>query len=225
MAYFPFMIDISNQKCLVVGGGSIAFHKVKLLSDFDVHIKVVGTEICLELSELAKKKRTIKNAEDNPAGIRAKESKVEIVEREFQDSDIDGIDFVVAATDDEKLNDYISDLCRKRKILINVVDRKEACSFIFPAIIQNKDLLIAVSTGGQSPAAAAYVKNKIKGHIPEFYSDMVEELGGYRDSILKHVDSAKDRKEIFVKLLEYGDAHGGEIPPEIVKQIITEVVR
>lgn len=203
MAYFPFMIDISNQNCLVVGGGRIAFHKVKLLSGFDVHIKVIGTEICRELSE----------------------SGLEIVQREFKDSDIDDVDFVVAATDDEKLNDHISKLCRKRKILVNVVDRKEACSFIVPAIIQEKDLLVAVSTGGQSPAAAAYVKREIKSRIPEYYGDMIETLGEYRDYVLKYVDSAKDRKDIFNRLLEYGDSHEGEIPIEIMKGLVADVVR
>ena len=202
MAYFPFMIDISNQNCLVVGGGNIAAHKVKLLSGFDVNIKVVGTEICRELSALAG---------------------VEIVQREFRDSDLDGMDFVVAATDDEKLNDYVSDLCRQRKILVNVVDRKESCSFIFPAMIQDKDMLIAVSTGGQSPAAAAYVKRKIKSQIPEYYGEMIETLGNYREYVLEHVDTAGERKAIFEKLLEYGDSHNGEIEPETVKQIIAEV--
>lgn len=202
MAYFPFMIDISNQKCLVVGGGKIAFHKVKLLSGFDVQIKVVGTEICRELSEL---------------------SEIEIVQREFMDSDLEEMDFVIAATDDEKLNDHISGLCKQRKILVNVVDRKEACSFIFPAIIQEKNLLVAVSTGGQSPAAAAYVKKKIKNHIPEYYGEMIETLGEYREYVLEHVDTARERKAIFNKLLKHGDSHEGKIEPEIVRQMIAEV--
>ncbi len=38
MAYFPFMIDISGRKCLVVGGGKVAFHKIKILLRFGVKI-------------------------------------------------------------------------------------------------------------------------------------------------------------------------------------------
>lgn len=222
MAYFPFMIEISNRKCLVVGGGSIAFHKVKLLSGFDVYIKVVGTEICPQLSELEREKRTLEYTEAYPAEKQQGKPKLEIVQREFQDPDIDDIDFAVAATDDEVLNNHISDLCRQKKIPVNVVDRKEACSFIFPAMIQDKDFLIAVSTGGQSPAAAAYVKKKIKSQIPAYYGNMVETLGTYRDYILEHVESAKERKEIFNRLLEYGDSHEGQIQLETVKRIIAE---
>lgn len=225
MAYFPFMIDVANQNCLVVGGGSIAFHKVKLLSGFDVHIKVVGAQICHELNEFAKGKKLTDNTAVNLAGEKQEKTGIEIVCREFRDSDIDGMDFVIAATDDEILNDYISELCRKKKILVNVVDRKELCSFIFPAMVQEKDLLIAVSTGGQSPAGAAYIKRKIKSCIPQYYGDMVETLGEYREYVLSYVDSAKARKDIFDRLLEYGDSHEGVIPFELVKQLVEEVAK
>lgn len=207
MAYFPFMIEIKDKKCLVVGGGNIAFHKVKILIEFGVHIRVVAPGISALLQELAEK-----NARS-----------IELLERQFQESDIEGMDFVVAATADEQLNYHISDLCKQKNILINAVDMKEACSFIFPAVIQDKDLLIAVSTGGQSPAAAAYVKKQIKNHIPDYYGDMIETMGAYREYILEHVHMAKDRKEIFNRLLAYGDAHGGKIPIEVVKQTIAEV--
>lgn len=204
MAYFPFMIELEDKNCLVAGGGSIAFHKVKILAEFGVHIRVVAPEICESMQMLEK-------GCDFP---------IELVEREFQDADIEGMDFVVAATDDKKLNYHISDLCRQKNILINAVDMKEACSFIFPAMIKEKDMIIAVSSGGQSPAAAAYVKKQIRRELPGYYGEMIEQLGGYRDFILEHVDTAKKRKEIFNQLLEYGDAHGGSIPKEVVEALL-----
>lgn len=204
MAYFPFMIEIENKNCLVAGGGSIAFHKVKILADFGVHIRVVAPEICEPLRKLAEEYVQI----------------IELVERKIQDTDIEGMDFVVAATDDERLNYHISDLCRQKNILMNAVDMKEACSFIFPAMIKEKDMIIAVSSGGQSPAAAAYVKKQIRRGIPDYYGEMIEQLGEYRDRILEHVGTAKKRKEIFNKLLEYGDVHEGKIPKEVVEALL-----
>lgn len=203
MAYFPFMIDISGKQCLVAGGGRLALHKVSILLKFGVRIKVVGEEICPELWELGE---------------------LQIIQREFWDSDIEDMDFVVAATDDATLNERIADLCRQKDILVNAVDQKEACSFIFPALIQEKDLLISISTGGNSPAAAAYVKRKLKSYIPAYYGEMLETLSGYRDYILEHIDSAEQRKEIFNRLLEYGDAHEGEIPENVVNDIIRNVL-
>lgn len=199
MAYFPFMIEISGKQCLVAGGGRLALHKVSILLNFGVRIKVVGEEICPELWDLGE---------------------LQIIQREFEEGDIVGADFVVAATDDAALNERIADLCRQKDILVNAVDQKEACSFIFPALIQEKNLLISVSTGGNSPAAAAYVKRKLKSHIPAYYGDMVETLSEYRDYILEYIDSAEQRKEIFNRLLEYGDAHEGEIPKNVVNDVI-----
>ena len=78
MAYFPFMIEVNNKKCLVVGGGKVALHKVKKLLPFGVEITVVAEQVCDAFSVYA--------------------SQVEIVNRAFRDSDIEGMDFVVAAT-------------------------------------------------------------------------------------------------------------------------------
>lgn len=121
MAYFPFMIDISGKRCLVVGGGKIAFHKVKILLRFGVKIFVVAPFFA-----------------DDFACLENSDGQVSLLQREFLDSDIDGMDFVIAATDKESVNLHISELCREKDILINVVDKKEFCSFLFPAMLQKK---------------------------------------------------------------------------------------
>lgn len=204
MAYFPFMVDIKGKQCLVAGGGGIALHKVRILLGFEAHIKVVAPEICEELKAL-------------------RGDSLELQEREFFDGDVEDVDFVIAATDEEALNYHISDLCRQRRIPVNAVDRKEACSFIFPALIQDKDLLVAISSGGQSPAAVSFVKNKIRENMPDYYGEMLEQLGAYRDFVLEHVDTAGKRKEIFYRLLEYGDSHAGSIPETLVQELVRSV--
>ena len=204
MAYFPFMVDIKGKQCLVAGGGGIALHKVRILLGFEAHIKVVAPEICEELKAL-------------------RGDSLELQEREFFDGDVEDVDFVIAATDEEALNYHISDLCRQRRIPVNAVDRKEACSFIFPALIQDKDLLVAISSGGQSPAVVSFVKNKIRENMPDYYGEMLEQLGAYRDFVLEHVDTAGKRKEIFYRLLEYGDSHAGSIPETLVQELVRSV--
>jgi siroheme synthase-like protein len=196
MAYFPFMMDIEDKTCLIVGGGKIAFHKAKLLLSFGARIRLVAPEVCEELDG------------------------VEIIKRKFTQDDLNNVDFVVAATDDTALGDYISGLCKKRGIPVNVVDKKEECSFIFPAIIKQGDLVVSVSTGGNSPAGAGYIKRQIGETLPDYYGDMVLKLGEYRDYILDNVQSPEDRKLIFNKLLEYGDSHGGDIPKNVVESFV-----
>lgn len=205
MAYFPFMIDVSGKKCLVVGGGKVACHKVKTLLDFDVKLYVVAPFFDKAFDSL-----------EYPGG------QVLFWKREFVDSDIDGMDFVIAATNEESINMHISELCRERGILVNAVDMKEACSFIFPAMIREEDMLVAISSGGQSPAAVSYLKQKLKKAIPDYYGEMTERLGEYREDILQEVALAGKRKEIFYRLLQYGDSHEGEIPETEVRRLIEE---
>ena len=205
MAYFPFMIDISGRKCLVVGGGKVAFHKIKILLRFGVKIFASAPLFSEEFQCLKKG-----------------DGQVTFLQREFADSDIDGMDFVVAATGEESVNLHISKLCRERGILINVVDNKEACSFLFPAMIEEKDLLVAVSSGGKSPASVSYLKKKIQEAIPDYYGEMTEKLGAFREEILRDVDAADKRRQIFYQLLAYGDTHEGDIPVSEVQRLIME---
>ena len=93
-------------------------------------------------------------------------------------------------------------------------------SIAFPAIIKDKDMLISVSSGGKSPAATAYIKKQIKQGIPDYYGEMIEQLGTYRNYIFEHVNTLEKRKDVYNKLLEYGDAHEGKIPGEFMEMII-----
>lgn len=125
MAYFPFITDIEDMDCLVVGGGSVAWHKVEILAEYDVNIHIVAVSASERLKETADSNK-----------------RIDIRIREFRDSDINGMDFVVAATGNRELDMNISKLCKKQRIPVNVVDIKEACSFIFPAVIYNNLYLL-----------------------------------------------------------------------------------
>lgn len=207
MAYFPFITDIEDMDCLVVGGGSIALHKAQILAEYNVNIHIVAISVCDSLLKLAESNK-----------------RIDARQREFEDNDINGMDFVVAATGDRELGIHISEICKKQKIPVNVVDIKEACSFIFPAIIHKEPLLVAVSSGGASPALAAGIKNEIKDIIPDYYARLAQNLERTRDYVIANTKDggAAARKHIFEKLVLYGREHGGEIPENIIKTIIKE---
>ena len=207
MAYFPFMIEIGDKTCLIAGGGKIALHKAEILLGFEVNIIVVSPVFEEAFYTLEKKKK-----------------RLALRKQKFSEGDLEGVDFVVAATDDKVLNQYISDLCRQKGLLVNAVDQKEACSFYFPAMIQDHDMLVAVSSGGQSPAAVSYLKEKLASAIPEYYGKMAGRVGEYRQYILDEVPDAKRRKEIFYQLLSYGESHEGEITEEVVKELVQRCV-
>ncbi len=204
MAYFPFFVDLEDKKCLIVGGGTVSYRKVEVLMDYGPQITVVAPKFHPELRKLQKEWC----------------GNLKLEEREFQDSDLEDSDFVVAGTSDEELNKHISDLCKDRKIPINVVDVQEECSFIFPALIKEKNITVAISTGGHSPTIAKYLKDKFKEAIPDGFGDLAEQLGSYRDLVKEKVDLISIRTDIFKTMVEEGIQQGGIFTREQAEELI-----
>ena len=157
MAYFPFYIDIENKKILVVGGGTVALRKIEKLMPFSPDITVVAPKICDEIKAL----------------------NVKIIDRRFCDSDLDGVFCVVSATDDETLNGRIFQLCNEKNILVNTVDDKEKCGFIFPAIASKNGITAGITTSGKSPIYAKYLKELFMGILESMNENTTEVLWKY----------------------------------------------
>lgn len=204
MAYFPFFVDIEGKKCLIVGGGRIAYQKAVVLLEYGPVITVVAPHISPEMELLSK---------ENQDRLRLKR-------RDFRDSDLHKIDFAVAGTSDEGVNRRISHLCKEQNIPVNVVDAQEECSFIFPALIKEKNITVGISTGGSSPTIAQYLKKNFKQAIPEGFGDLAEQLGEYREMVKEAVDSLPVRKSIFKTMVEEGIRQGGTFTREQAKELI-----
>jgi siroheme synthase-like protein len=188
MAYFPFMIDVADRICLIAGGGRVAYRKTINMLEFGAKVKIVAPDICTEIDELTNKAEY--------------ENRISLARRRVEEADTEDAFVVIMATDDEKLNSHMASVCKDRNILVNVVDVKEDCGFYFPAIIKDRDVVVAVSTGGQSPTLAARIKQDIKKSIPENCGFVAQELGRRRQEILEAFDQEQDRKKAFRKLME-----------------------
>lgn len=184
MSYFPFMIELNNERCLIAGGGTVAYRKVCSMLEFGAVVTVVSPEFCLELLELA----------EHPA-------RLTLIKRCVQPQDIDGAFVVIMATDDEKVNHEMAELCRQQRILVNVVDVKADCGFYFPAIIKDKEVVISVSTGGQSPVLAGTIKRNIESHLGRSYGDIAERMGELREQIKAQIDGEEERKKAFQQMV------------------------
>lgn len=204
MAYFPFFVEIKGKKCLIVGGGMVAYRKALVLNEYGPDITVVAIHIVPELKHLASL-----NGESIALQIRG-----------FDDGDLENIDFVVAATSDDGLNRHISQVCRQRKIPINVVDVQEECSFIFPALIKEKEIVVGISTGGSSPTIAKYLKKRFKEAIPSGFGALAAQLNTYRNLVKEKVPSLAVRSDIFKTMVDEGIRQGGVFTREQAVELI-----
>lgn len=192
MSYFPFMIELNNERCLIAGGGTVAYRKVCSMLEFGAVVTVVSPEFCPELLELA---------ERLCVSDKCSSGHLTLVKRCVQPQDIDGAFVVIMATDDEKVNHDMAELCRQQRILVNVVDVKSDCGFYFPAIIKDKEVVISVSTGGQSPVLAGTIKRNIESHLGRSYGDIAERMGELREQIKAQIDGEEERKKAFQQMV------------------------
>lgn len=187
MAYFPFFVDIAGADGLVVGGGTVALRKVEKLLPYAPRLTLIAPDIRPELEEIP--------------GLT-------ILRRAAQPQDLEGRAFVIAAAGDREVNAELSRLCRKRNIPVNVVDNKQESSFLFPCLIQRGSLSVGISTGGDSPSAAIYWKERFGALIPDEMEEILDYLARARLTIKETVPQLKQReailKALFAACMECG---------------------
>lgn len=189
MAYFPMFVDMTERECLIVGGGNVAYRKVKVMLDFGAKVTVVAEDICDELRKLI--------ADDRAN----KENRITFIKRRFERKDCDGMEMVIAATDDNALNHKIAEYCKAKGIMVNAVDQKADCSFIFPSYIKEKNLVAAFSSGGNSPVLTQYLKGKEQEILTPFLGELNEYMGQIREKVIAEYDTEAERKRVFKEIL------------------------
>ena len=189
MAYFPMFVDMTERECLIVGGGNVAYRKVMVMLDFGAKVTVVAEDICDELRKL-----TI----DDTAN---KENRITFIKRRFERKDCDGMEMVIAATDDNALNHEIAEYCKAKGIMVNAVDQKADCSFIFPSYIKEKNLVAAFSSSGNSPVLTQYLKGKEQEILTPFLGELNEYMGQIREKVIAEYDTEAERKRVFKEIM------------------------
>lgn len=220
MAYFPMFVDMTERECLIVGGGNVAYRKVIVMLDFGAKVTVVAEDICDELRKLtiddiASEDKTgsyTANKENNQTDSDAanKENnkpdsdaadRITIIKRRFDRKDCNGMEMVIAATDDNALNHEIAEYCKANGIMVNAVDQKADCSFIFPSYIKEKNLVAAFSSGGNSPVLTQYLKGKEQEILTPFLGELNEYMGQIREKVIAQYDTQAERKRVFKEIL------------------------
>ena len=158
MKYYPVNLDLAGRKVLVIGAGTVAHRKAQSLVECGAQVTVVSPKFCAALARMK--------------GIRR-------VQRGYRKTDLRGACLVISATDSQAVNRRAWEHGRAAGIPVNVVDQPELCTFTVPAVCRRGDIVIAISTGGGSPALSGRIRERIEETItPAFarHLDLLREL-------------------------------------------------
>ena len=109
---------------------------------------------------------------------------------------------VIAATDDPKVQEAVSAVGRKERVLVNVVDKPELSDFIAPSIVSRGDLTVAISTGGASPAMAKRIRCELEALFGREYALALKILSRLRAELSSGVKSAEKRQGLLRTIVD-----------------------
>lgn len=177
--HYVACLDLNGRDCLVVGGGTVGRAKIAGLLACGAKVTVVAPEIADEVEALP----------------------VEILRREYRASDLDGRRLVVAATSVEEVNRRVFADAEERNLFCNVADVPELCSFILPAVHRRGPIVVAVSTGGASPALAQVLRDRFASQIGAEHESLALELRRLRPWAKKNLATYEERRDHFRRLV------------------------
>lgn len=188
---FPVFIKLNELHTLVIGAGPVGLEKLTALLNNSNHarITVVAETIIQEVRDLA-----------------ARYPAVSISQKSFEPADLEGVNFVIAATNNNALNEQVKLEANKRGLLVNVADKPELCDFYLGSVVQKGDLKIAISTNGKSPTIAKRLKEVLNDSLPNGLSITLKQMQILRNMLKGDFSSKVQRlnevTEILMKPLD-----------------------
>lgn len=202
MTLFPFFMNINGVQGIITGGGKHALEKIERLKPYGPKLHVIAPEFRQEI---------IANPE------------LELSYRKFEERDLDSMPvFVIVAGEDAEENHKIAALCRRRRILVNVVDDQEYCDFIFPSLIAHGSLSIGICTNGASPSTGVLLKRKIQQQIPENIEEILDFLQEKRPQIMEAIPNKKQRFAFYYSLSELCMAKNRPLTEEEFEKLLAD---
>ena len=95
----------------------------------------------------------------------------------------------------------VAEYCKAKGIMVNAVDQKADCSFIFPSYVKEKNLVAAFSSSGNSPVLTQYLKGKEQEILTPFLGELNEYMGQIREKVIAEYDTEAERKRVFKEIL------------------------
>ncbi|HBI10811.1 MAG TPA: uroporphyrinogen-III C-methyltransferase [Franconibacter pulveris] len=182
MDHLPIFCQLRNRPCLLVGGGDVAERKARLLMEVGAIVTVNALDFTPQFQ------------------VWAEQGMLQLAAGEFDARLLDTCWLAIAATDDDAVNQQVSDAAEARRIFCNVVDAPKQASFIMPSIIDRSPLMVAISSGGTSPVLARLLREKLEALLPQHIGELARYAGNLRKRVKETFATMSERRRFWEKL-------------------------
>ncbi|MBU9977494.1 siroheme synthase CysG [Proteus mirabilis] len=176
MDYFPIFCQLNNKPCLLVGGGEVAERKARLLMDAGAVISVVAPTFTPQFMQWQNEQR------------------LQCFTAEFSVADLADKWLVIAATDNEQVNQLVYQQATEQRIFCNVVDSPKQASFIMPSVIDRSPIMVAISSGGKAPVLARILREKMEQWLPNSLGALAQLAGKLREQVKQRFATMSARR-------------------------------
>jgi uroporphyrin-III C-methyltransferase/precorrin-2 dehydrogenase/sirohydrochlorin ferrochelatase len=185
MRFLPVFLDMQAGPILLVGGGELARAKLRLLLSAGASIRWYATDGKSDVSGLdASDAARIEHAEGDPLN-----------------ADLSGVIAVLCAGAGER-GPAMSARAKAVGLPVNVMDDLQHSTFIFPAIVDRGDVVVAVGTGGASPVVARRVRERIEAVLPARIGDLATFIGRWRKTIHGRIAEFPLRRRFWERVVD-----------------------
>ncbi|EOI5726995.1 siroheme synthase CysG [Cronobacter malonaticus] len=181
MDHLPIFCQLRHRACLLVGGGDVAERKARLLLEAGAALTVNALAFAPQFEAWAE------------------QGMLRLVQGEFDASLLNDCWLAIAATDDDAVNNQVSEAAEARRIFCNVVDAPKQASFIMPSIIDRSPLMVAISSGGTSPVLARLLREKLEALLPQHLGKVAGYAGQLRRRVKQTFASMSERRRFWEK--------------------------
>jgi siroheme synthase-like protein len=174
LAGWPVNLLVRDRAVVVVGAGRIAARKIESLLELGALVTVVALEVGSEVRAWAEAGR------------------LTLHERAFRDADLDDAWLAVTATSTAAVNAAVRAAGDARRMFVNAADDPAHCSFTLFSVVRQSDIVVAIGSGGRSPALATWLKRRARAELGAEYATLLDLLSEHREQLRATGASSED---------------------------------
>lgn len=177
---FPVLLDLTDKRAVVVGGGAVGARKAAALLAAGADVHVIDPRGPLVLP---------------PEATHTCEP--------YRSQHLEGATLVFACATPE-VNAQVTSDARERTLWVNSASSPDEGDFTLPAVVRRGAFTLAVSTGGASPALARRVRERLEAEYDVAFGEWVRALAEVRAEVLARVPNEARRRELLDAFADWG---------------------